>query len=114
MGRRSTGASVFDRRALGCSLAAAAFVAGRDAAADTREACAIAAERGQSLRDQGKLLESQDAFRTCADAACPAIVRQDCITWLDSVRGLTPTFIVRARDGDRDLSAVRVYVDGAL
>jgi hypothetical protein len=80
---------------------------------DDKAACADAALKGQTLRDEHKLLEAREAFRFCARAACPKAVRGDCATWLDAVEPNVPTVVVTAKNrAGASLIDVRVTVDG--
>jgi hypothetical protein len=83
------------------------------ARADDVEACATASEKGQELRDRGRLRAARALFVECAAERCPAIVRKDCAAWLGEVDERLPTVAIRARDAEgRDVSDVRVAVDG--
>jgi hypothetical protein len=78
------------------------------------EECARHAERGQRLRNEGKLLEAKPLLVDCSAAACPAIIRVACERWVDDVVSATPTVVVRARDSfGVPVSDVAVRVDGA-
>lgn len=81
-------------------------------AGDDVEACATASEKGQELRDQGKLTAARELFVTCAAERCPKIVKKDCADWLAAVDEALPSVTLRARDADgRDLTDVKVTVD---
>ncbi|HEX8790117.1 MAG TPA: hypothetical protein VF765_04140 [Polyangiaceae bacterium] len=83
------------------------------ARADTIEACAAAAEAGQKLQREGRLVESRASFVACADARCPREVASLCDRLLTEVDSALPTVILGARDPQgRDLAAVRVLADG--
>ncbi|MEZ4314739.1 MAG: hypothetical protein R3F14_42530 [Polyangiaceae bacterium] len=83
------------------------------ARADDVDACVTASERGQELRDQGKLIDARALFVECAAARCPAIVQKDCAAWLAGVEDKLPSIAVHARDSaGKDLSDVRVAIDG--
>ncbi|WP_394834841.1 hypothetical protein LVJ94_50925 [Pendulispora rubella] len=95
--------------ALGCI----ACLFAPSAAAQSKEQCAAAAEQGQKLRDEKKLVETRGKFLLCASESCPAVVRKDCVNWLSDVDSRTPSVVFRAQTaGARTLSAVRVIVDG--
>lgn len=95
-------------------LACAALSAAGTARADTVEACARAAEEGQSLRDKGQLVEARARFVSCSAEACPRLVRTDCGGWLADVEARTPTMVLAATgEGGRDLTDVTVTIDGA-
>jgi hypothetical protein len=90
----------------------AAFSASASAA-PTKVQCVEADTNGQTLRQSGKLQAAREAFRSCADAACPTLVRSDCTTRLDEVALATPSVVLEARDATGDLANVVVTVDGA-
>jgi hypothetical protein len=80
---------------------------------DDEQQCAAAAERAQDLRATGHLLRASIELRACLRATCPAFLRQDCAKWSADVEASLPTVVFRARDaGGRELTAVRVSVDG--
>jgi hypothetical protein len=86
-----------------------------DVTGDTLEACATAAERAQRARLSGQLLRARGDLLVCGAPACPAIVRQDCLTWLSEVDDELPSVLLRARDArGRDVIGVRVYANGQL
>lgn len=76
--------------------------------------CVASHSKGQLVRDEGKLIEAQALFLSCAsDVSCPAPVREECEQYLTSVSQLTPTLTFAARDQlGRDVDGVRVYLDG--
>lgn len=83
------------------------------ARADEKAACLAAASKGQSLRDQGKLVEAREQFRSCAAQGCPTMVVTDCGGWLSDVEKNIPTIVVTAKDGSgNNLVDVQVTVDG--
>jgi hypothetical protein len=78
------------------------------------EDCARPAERGQRLRNEGKLLEAKPLLVDCSAPTCPAIIRVACERWVDDVVSATPSVVVRARDAfGVPVSDVAVRVDGA-
>lgn len=82
-----------------------------DEATATR--CIDAAKRGQEQRDRGELLASRATFAACGDAACPSVVKRECIHWLAEVDERLPGIIVSVQDGDgRDSGEAIVRVDG--
>jgi hypothetical protein len=77
------------------------------------EECARQAERGQRLRDAGKLLAAKPLLLECSESVCPAIIRVACERWEEDVVSETPSVIVRARDASgTSVSDVTVRVDG--
>ena len=95
-------------------LAAACLTRAAPAHADdTVSHCIDSSDRGQVLRDQGRLIEARDAFLACARESCPGPIRGDCATWSNDVEAKIPTVVLRPRDdAGRDLVQVRVF-DGA-
>ena len=83
------------------------------AAADEKDRCIEASDRGQLLRDQGKLRAAREALLVCARDACPSVLRRECASWLAGVDARIPSIVVRARDASgHDLVDVRVTLDG--
>ena len=105
------------RRRIGVGvLVALSGLVGEASAAPPSEvatACMQSADRAQVLRRQGKLGAARTALRTCADASCPAVVRDDCRLWTAELRAAQPTvvFAVRGKSGV-DLPDAKVLVDG--
>jgi hypothetical protein len=101
------------RRAV-AAFAALALCAG-SARADERKACVDAADKGQTLRDQGKLVEARESFVACARDACPAIVARQCTAWLSDVdrESATVTFVATDPRG-AELVDVEVAIDGVI
>ncbi len=97
-------------------LALALCLASTPASADvTKDQCIDANGRAQHLRTDGKLLEARELLRTCANPACPAIVRSDCTKRLDELANAQPTIAFEAKDGaGADVVAVKVTMDGKL
>lgn len=84
------------------------------AAGDDKAACADAAERSQSLREQKKLRDARAALLECSRETCPKVVRKDCVKWLGEVDAGLPSVVFRAKDPDGgDLVDVRVTEGGA-
>jgi hypothetical protein len=83
-----------------------------DARADTVDACVAAAQEGQSLRDEGKLLRARVRLAECTAEACPAAVRKDCDRFLADVDARLPSIVVRVRRADgTDVTDARATID---
>lgn len=82
------------------------------ARADDREQCASAADQAQQLRDEGKYRRAREQLLMCARDVCPAPIKRDCLDWLSQVESTAPTVVFGAKDATKDLSDVKVYVDG--
>ncbi len=98
------------------ALAATATLLGSEtiARADERESCASAADTAQQSRDDGKYRRAREAMLICARDVCPAPIKRDCLEWLTQLETIAPTIVLAAKEGTKDLSDVKVYVDGAL
>lgn len=82
-------------------------------AQDDKDACVAAADRGQQLRDEAKLIEAREAFLVCAREPCSAVITKTCSQWLREVEGQIPTIAIRARDANgKDVADVTVVIDG--
>ncbi|MDP9036190.1 MAG: hypothetical protein M3O50_15425 [Myxococcota bacterium] len=94
-----------------CSVALVAVPA-QAAEQNEKEQCINAAERGQQLRDDGKLQLAHRAFAHCARDACPAVVKTDCAQWLREIDEKTPTIVLKAHDeAGVELTNVIVVMD---
>jgi hypothetical protein len=94
--------------------ASTALLVGESAAqADDREQCASAADQAQQLRDEGKYRRAREQLLVCARDVCPAPIKRDCLEWLTQVENTAPTVVFGAKEGSKDLSEVKVFVDGA-
>ncbi len=76
-------------------------------------ACVQASEQAQSLRDEGKYKKAREQLFICSRDACPAVVRKDCVQWLQELDASMPSVVITAKDGNgKDLVDVKVTVDG--
>jgi hypothetical protein len=92
-----------------------AIAAAADGPPPSKSDCVAASLAGQRARGAGHLTAAKASFATCGDAACPALVRNDCTRWTDELLSSIPTVVFGAQDSEgHDLSDVRVLVDGAL
>jgi hypothetical protein len=90
------------------------LLSARAAAAEGGEECMSAAESAQTHRRAGKLLQARSELLACAKTSCPRVVRDDCTRWLAQVDEVVPTVVLQARANGRDVTDVRVLVDGQL
>jgi hypothetical protein len=82
-------------------------------AADAVDTCVDAADRAQSLRDDGKLIEAREKILLCAASSCPTVVAKQCVKWLHEVDGELPSVLLRVRDAEgKDVSDAEVRIDG--
>ncbi len=109
------------RRRSSCLLGMLGLVLGArsvaaEVAAPTEERCLTAYEQGQRLRKKHALLASRAELLLCAQSACPATFRPECVQWLAEVQELIPSIVVRLEGGDGTSAAadVRVTVDGVV
>ena len=97
--------------ALGVVLGLATISPAR--ASDAVRACIDASTAGQTLRQQGRLLEARDRMIVCAQDACPTVVRSHCARWLGEIDNRIPSVIVRVQDPrDTDVLDARLAIDG--
>jgi hypothetical protein len=83
-------------------------------AAPTPHECAAASEDATTLQKQEKLGAAKERFLVCADAACPAEIRDECGHQLSAVNDAMPSVVFDVKDGaGNDVSAVKVTMDGA-
>jgi hypothetical protein len=81
----------------------------------SKEECVSAHSQGQDAKDAGKLSLARKLFMTCAQAACPAVVQNDCARFADDLARMQPSISFIARDAaGNDLPDTSVYVDGML
>lgn len=98
-------------------LAAAPFAWSIPARAgnDDMKTCAVAAEKAQRFRNDGKLKDAREQLVVCARNVCPGVIRKDCEPWLSELDTRLPTLVISAKDGaGKDLVDIRVTIDGAL
>ena len=85
------------------------------ARADEVAACVKSAEDAQTERSGHRLRAARQRLLACAQSSCPAVVRNDCATWLAEVDQLMPSVVVQARDTlGMERFDVRVIVDGEV
>jgi hypothetical protein len=100
------------RRILIATAAASLFaVHAPTARADDKNSCVASYGSSQELRRDKHLGRARDELRSCSRDTCPALVRTDCIAWLDQVQAEFPTLAVRAEKDGGDIANVRVIVD---
>jgi hypothetical protein len=83
-------------------------------AADETSACLASYERAQVSRRDHRLGRARDELRSCSRAACPSLVRNDCITWLDQVQTAFPSLTIRAVKDGADVASVKVVEDNEV
>jgi hypothetical protein len=76
--------------------------------------CVESYTEGQRLRNDGHLLEGRTEFWECSQAACPAALRKDCITWSEEIRAQIPTVSFRVTLDGKIAPDAKVYLDGRL
>jgi hypothetical protein len=81
----------------------------------TKQECIDAFTDAQHHRESGKLAQARKELRLCASDACPALLHNDCLTWLADVEHLVPSVVFAARDVDgHDLLDASVSIDGEV
>ncbi len=101
------------RRWLARGLIATAWLGfGVPAAADPKAECLRAYEAAQRNRKAAKFRQARQDALSCLQPACPEVLRADCADWLEAIEKSTPTVVFLVRSSGRELSGVRVAVDG--
>jgi hypothetical protein len=105
------------RRSLSISsvlLAVAFWTVGGVSRADVpTDRCIGGNAKAQWLRQAGKFDEAREQLKSCAQASCPGMVRDDCMQRLDELERAQPTIVFDVKDSaGNDVSAVAVTVDG--
>lgn len=73
----------------------------------SKEQCVIAHRQVQQAQREGKLLQAREFARVCTDAACPALLVEDCMGWLNGLNQHTPSVIFEVRvDGQPNDTAI--------
>jgi hypothetical protein len=79
----------------------------------TKRQCIDANSRAQDLRRSNRLADAREPLLSGADAACPAIVRDDCARRLDELEKAQPTIAFEVKDASgADVGGVAVAMDG--
>jgi hypothetical protein len=104
------------RRLIAATLVAATALgsaASLSAAPPDKASCVAAYESEQTVRKDGRLREAREKALYCAQAACPASLRDQCAQWLAEIDQSMPTVVfVVTDDAGNDLTDVEVWVDG--
>jgi hypothetical protein len=96
---------------------AAAFLQGSFALAanPTTTDCVTASNASLKLGEEHKLRAERSQLLVCANAACPAEIRKECLARVDEVSAQIPTIVLSAKDRKgTDISAVKVTMDGEV
>ncbi len=99
------------------TLASATFVlsvATPEARADQKAECSAAYEKSQELRTASKLRSAREQLLICAQSECPDFIKRDCSKWLGEVDATLPTLVFSAKASGKDITDVKVLVDGAV
>jgi hypothetical protein len=96
------------------SLSLSVLLAPNAALAADRAVCLSAVDKGQGLRDEGKLREAREAFLACSDRSCPSAVSTQCTQWLEESERDIPSIVFRVKDtaGKEALDA-QVFLEGS-
>jgi hypothetical protein len=91
------------------------LITGADARADSKQVCAAAYDKTQSLRDSGHLRDARKQAVACSAPTCSVYVTKECVHWLAEIDAMLPTVVFTAEDSaGADAVAVKVTVDGEL
>jgi hypothetical protein len=99
-----------------CALLATSLTtSSTPARAIDKVACVDAAEAGQRLRKEGRLVLARDRLVVCASPDCPEVVSQDCTGWLGEVQRSLASVIVKVRNTRGEpLNDVGISLDGVV
>lgn len=100
------------RRAWGLAIVAGPLAWAAPSAAQPASECVRAANQGQTLRDQGKLLSAREELALCSRPQCPKVVATECRKWLEEVSVRIPSVVVALRDASGADVTARILVDG--
>ncbi|MFZ5895513.1 MAG: hypothetical protein ACOY0T_30935 [Myxococcota bacterium] len=78
------------------------------------QGCFAAFESAQQLRKEGKLIEASKAVITCSQPTCQSFISKECTAIYGELQASLPSFVFSAKQGERLLLNVRIYVDGVL
>jgi hypothetical protein len=93
---------------------AALLVAPAALAADRVSECVAAHADGQLLKNQGRLLAAKVRFTECRAESCPALVREECLAFEQSVDQALPSVVGAALDEHgNSTSEATLSVDGS-
>jgi hypothetical protein len=81
---------------------------------DEKTTCVESYGNSQQLRRDHQLGRAREELRSCSRAACPALVRTDCIAWLDAVQAAFPSLAIRAVKDGGDIANVKVIDDNEV
>jgi hypothetical protein len=84
------------------------------AQADEKSQCVASYERSQVLRRDHRFQRAREELKSCSRVSCPALVRNDCITWLDQVQAAFPPIAIRAVKDGSDVANVKVIEDNEI
>ncbi|MEM9695900.1 MAG: hypothetical protein AAGA56_25375 [Myxococcota bacterium] len=78
-----------------------------------KKACLSSFEKGQTLRKDGDLLAAKEELSRCSQAACPDVVSNKCVGWVDELDKEIPS-LVFVFPGGVDPSELEIAVDGVI
>ncbi len=85
------------------------------ARATDKAGCAAAAEEGQRLKKEHKLVAAREQLLVCSSKDCPDIVSQDCTQWLGEVdRGVASVIFKTVDETGKPLDGARVTENGVV
>jgi hypothetical protein len=84
------------------------------APSDVKHACVVQHDDSQRFRRERKLKDARADLKACARNVCPAVIRQDCLPWLEQVEASLPSIVIGAKRGSIAVTDVQVSIDGAV
>jgi hypothetical protein len=94
-------------------VAIAAFTSA--AHAQQRSDCLAAHADAQMLRKRGSLMAAHEKLLVCAQEGCPALVANDCATWISEIEASLSSVVFAVSDElGQDVVDARVFANGKL
>jgi hypothetical protein len=91
------------------SLSSSARLANaQESGAPTRQECVSLHEKAQELRKQSKLLQTRKTLRTCSNESCPALIREDCTSWLEELERAMPSIAFEIVLDGKDIAEAKI------
>lgn len=85
----------------------------QEADEEAKQRCVDAHVAAQRSRIQGRLVQAKQELLSCASAACPAVLRDECLQWLPEVLAGLPSVRLEASDQDgAPVALTALWVDG--
>ena len=88
--------------------------ASSDPSQPTRAQCLEAHRNAQELKQNAKLLETQEQLLICSSGSCPGAIISDCGNWISELEQTTPSMVFEIRVDGKEAFDAKLLVDGQL